>query len=870
MMYQYWSSLDCIDRRLWRGMVWIAALFLFHYFWFSTWVIEDAAISFSFARNAAAGEGFVAWPGGERVEGFSNPLWTLLLTAGSVIRFDPWVAAKLWGAVFGVLTLPLAAEWVRLLRPGKRDLVPLLAPFLLAISPQFVMWAASGLENCLLNFLIGLGSVLTLREIQHRTLPWSGFIWGLVAITRPEAPMYAFVAGCAGGASALALHGPMATLRWAIRWLAFLAPPFFVWHLWRFSYFAWELPNTYYAKLDGQSRFRPWKWQQQGWKYLRAYGFSSGQGFLFPLYIFGQIGFPRWRKWAGLVLVLFLLVLLLPGLEWLRAVPGWPIEKEASWWAEGRIICLGVCAFALPLLGMGRAGWAARWFAWGLTLSVVFFTLYSGWDWMKGYRWLSMCAVPMAVLLADGLGAVWDALPKRTPRLRWTAVGLPVGALFIVATVSTVFYLNRLETSPYDVRRRALYMQEVQRRLHLDHAALLEVDMGAHMWWSGFELVDMAGLVDVPMGHHKWEKPFIAEYVYQERNPEFAHVHGSWAEKTRMRSHKEWRRYLPIDPYPTSTRTHHTGSHIRKDLIVAPTWEGPSNREVNFSGGVTLLGWDAPAGIAVPGEGLYLEVGLKKTANSLDFRMMAFLSNGTTTLTKELPPGYDWYPPRKWRKNSEVVLGFHTLTLPDDFPPGSYDLGFFIYDAKTPRSVLRAPPGAQTHPPLVAHGEVHWAGEIQVLPWEQALTHAEQLFSDAKESVSSQHCIRGAALWKKARRVVTPTHPWSVSAAQEWGNLIAPCWSNKALVGGNPLETLRFIKKARQANHRHSQVIADGRAIADEYTARANKQESSGDLKGASLSLRVALAADPTRSWTRRRAERIRDTRLNLNGTESD
>ena len=97
--------------------------------------------------------------------------------------------------------------------------------------------------------------------------------------------------------------------------------------------------------------------------------------------------------------------------------------------------------------------------------------------------------------------------------------------------------------------------------------------MGAHMWWSGFDIVDLAGLVDVPMGHHSWEKPFIKEYIFKERNPEFAHVHGGWASRTKMKTHKEWRRYLQIDPYPTSRRYQHTGNHIRKDLIVAKTME---------------------------------------------------------------------------------------------------------------------------------------------------------------------------------------------------------------------------------------------------------------------------------------------------------
>ena len=45
-------------------------------------------------------------------------------------------------------------------------------------------------------------------------------------------------------------------------------------------------------------------------------------------------------------------------------------------------------------------------------------------------------------------------------------------------------------------------MSWVQRRLDVDHVTLLDVDMGAHMYFSGWDIVDIAGLVDVPMARH--------------------------------------------------------------------------------------------------------------------------------------------------------------------------------------------------------------------------------------------------------------------------------------------------------------------------------------------------------------------------------
>lgn len=48
----------------------------------SDWLIDDALISFAYARNLADGAGFVSQPGRVPVEGFSNPLWTLLFVPG--------------------------------------------------------------------------------------------------------------------------------------------------------------------------------------------------------------------------------------------------------------------------------------------------------------------------------------------------------------------------------------------------------------------------------------------------------------------------------------------------------------------------------------------------------------------------------------------------------------------------------------------------------------------------------------------------------------------------------------------------------------------------------------------------------------------
>ena len=53
-------------------LVTLVVLAVSHQLQYHDWFIEDAAISFAYARNLAEGEGLVNFPGGERVEGYAG------------------------------------------------------------------------------------------------------------------------------------------------------------------------------------------------------------------------------------------------------------------------------------------------------------------------------------------------------------------------------------------------------------------------------------------------------------------------------------------------------------------------------------------------------------------------------------------------------------------------------------------------------------------------------------------------------------------------------------------------------------------------------------------------------------------------------
>ena len=854
----WWLALSMDERVRWHGVALCGVLFLIHYVLLSNWYIEDAAISFTYARHAATGEGWVTYPGGEPVEGFSNPTWTLLLALSDFLFLGPWVAAKLYGALFGLLTLPFAYLWARRIT-GPVGLLPVAVPLLLAVSPQFVIWACAGLENALFVLLLTAGSVWLMDEIDHGGVPWSAVAFGLLGITRPEAPLYIAVAGGTGMLFALRARGWVAA-KWAVAWSGVVLLPLLVWEAYRLWTFAYPLPNTYYAKLQEAERFAPFEWTKKGlgWRYIRRWALESTYGFLLPLAPLAISGLRKPRLWAGLIVAIVLGESLIPGLSWPEFLPFWPAEEE-QWKVVFRVVVLTVVAVGLPILGLGRDGDLPRTLAWYLAMAAIFFAIYAGGDWMKGYRWLNMASVPLAVLTVDAIHHTWNVLtpafPNRTKWVQRGAFTLLYAPPFLACLVNTTLNLQSVETSPFDVRQRVLYMQSVQERLHLDHVTAMDVDFGAHMWWSGDDLIDMAGLADVPMGHHAWSRPFVREYVYQERKPEFAHVHAGWANKTGMRSHKEWRTdYLEIDHYATGRRYVHEGNFIRRDLVVAPSWTGSTERRTEFEGQLHLMGLETPSPTVAPGHSLYLRLGWRSRMRVPDFRAVLFLKGQGRWVVQELPAGYDWFRPARWRRH-EVTLGHHTLSIPEDLPPGTYDMGLVVYEEAGP--VI---PSLSANPePVLARGEVLWKGAITVAAVEEVGKIAEREIDSARTLASEGACEAAETALDRAHHHLPAQAPKNTPATR---TALARCWAQRASAEAPAESAATHIARARYWDHHARDVVETGRALSEQW--RREGDDALGDspnLDRAYQAYRRALQAHPHQPWLRRKTEELRDQR---------
>lgn len=138
---------------------------------------EDAYITFRYARNLAVGNGLLYNPG-ERVMGFTSPLWTVWSALGWRLTGHPVEWARAWSVAADAVTLLAGAAMVR--RHCGRAAGWCFAWFF-AGWPFFAAVAVSGMETSLTLALMTLAAFLV-----ERRSPLSGPALAALALARPE------------------------------------------------------------------------------------------------------------------------------------------------------------------------------------------------------------------------------------------------------------------------------------------------------------------------------------------------------------------------------------------------------------------------------------------------------------------------------------------------------------------------------------------------------------------------------------------------------------------------------------------------------------------------------------------------------------
>ncbi len=243
--------------------------------------IDDANIYFVYARNLANGYGFVYNVGGERVEGFTSLLWTII--SALAFKFSAYPELTLLIICITIVSLGVAYALDYLQQqalPGKEKKWGIelfwsaLFLILLCTSPRYIVWNTITLmENALWSTLLLVTTIFVIRNQISVPAINFGFVplSILLLLTRPESILWVAV-------FTAILFLRMASTGNIIDALKDLAPSVVcmaftlaLLTLFRLQYFGYPLPNTYYAKVSPSLAYN----LQQGTIYLSKYFISD-------------------------------------------------------------------------------------------------------------------------------------------------------------------------------------------------------------------------------------------------------------------------------------------------------------------------------------------------------------------------------------------------------------------------------------------------------------------------------------------------------------------------------------------------------------------------------------------------------------------
>ncbi|NJN16700.1 MAG: hypothetical protein HC822_10710 [Oscillochloris sp.] len=441
------------------GMIWPA------------WLSDDAFISFRYAQNLVAGNGLV-YNTGERVEGYTNFLWTLLSAGVIALGGDVALWSHIAGTILGLALVLLTYRQATYLLPAPW---PLVAALVAGTSQSLLLYTArgSGLETGLFALLLLLGAMVYLNaDGRVGSLAGAGAIFALAALTRPEGVMVSGLTGLhllatlwmhTGRVSGGAKFKPIAVAALAFggAFLLIFGPYF----LWRFTFYGDLLPNTFYAKTGGGLR-----------QVLRGLQYTGD----FALTLGGPL-------------------LLLIGVPWLR---------------DHRAALGSWRGYMLPLVLIYSA-----------------YIIAVGGDHFRGERFFVPLLPWIAILLADGIRSGGEYLVARGIRANFRRITL--AALLILGAFGALARTDNQAETIRGLDESVWIWREIGWWV-ADHgapdASIAASGAGAVAYYSRNTTIDLLGLTDKHIGRleiadmgtgiagHEKRDP---EYVLNERRPTY-------------------------------------------------------------------------------------------------------------------------------------------------------------------------------------------------------------------------------------------------------------------------------------------------------------------------------------------------------------
>jgi arabinofuranosyltransferase len=241
------SELRCRTKQLGLLIAIASAIGVFIYSHLLLWqyTIDDAFITYRYSANLAAGLGPV-FNAGQPVEGYTNPLWMLLLALPAWLGLPLTSVSKLLAIACGIATATIIVYFLLKHKYANSTIVLLIGGLTLA-HPVLLISQAEGLETSLFTLLLMLSAWLLFppATTTKNRLGLAGITLTLLMLTRPD--------GILAYASVLVAlrFSPLRATDW---WRSIIVLPGLILcaHLlWRWQYYGYLLPNTFYLKQGG-------------------------------------------------------------------------------------------------------------------------------------------------------------------------------------------------------------------------------------------------------------------------------------------------------------------------------------------------------------------------------------------------------------------------------------------------------------------------------------------------------------------------------------------------------------------------------------------------------------------------------------------
>jgi len=218
-----------------------------------TTILDDAYIFFRYAENIYNGFGFVWNIGEPPVEGYTSFLYLAILVLSKFFTIDLELFSILFGIISSALTLYISYLVYDLLYSERMKNVSsiIITVIVLALAPAYTYWSAAGMETSFYSMFLILTIYLFLKlSDKSRYAFLIGGLFGILCIIRFEAVLF-FVAALyylmKEKNSLLKINFNRNAILFAIGFTVLFGSYF----IWRWSYFGYFFPNTYYAKTGG-------------------------------------------------------------------------------------------------------------------------------------------------------------------------------------------------------------------------------------------------------------------------------------------------------------------------------------------------------------------------------------------------------------------------------------------------------------------------------------------------------------------------------------------------------------------------------------------------------------------------------------------